>query len=66
MQNLWVMLPCYNEEDNIIPLTEKWFELETQYSEAGYELIVVCIDDKSTDHTVEKIRVLADRFPVFS
>ena len=63
MRKTWVMLPCYNEEDNIIPLTEKWFELEAQYSEAGYELIVVCIDDKSTDHTAEKIQTLTDRFP---
>ena len=62
MKKVWVMLPCYNEEENITPLTEKWFELETQFSEKGYEMFVVCIDDKSTDRTAERIQSLTKRF----
>jgi dolichol-phosphate mannosyltransferase len=62
MKKIWVYLPCYNESPNIIPLTEKWFDLQDDFLQAGYELHVSCIDDKSTDDTVDKIRVLTDRY----
>ena len=63
MKKVQVYLPCYNESLNIIPLTEKWFDLQDEFRNAGYELHVTCIDDKSTDDTVEKIRTLLERFP---
>ena len=63
MKKVWVYLPCYNEAPNIIPLVEKWFDIEQDFKSAGYELFVSCIDDKSTDDTGAKIRSLTERFP---
>ena len=63
MKKVWVYLPCYNEAPNIIPLVEKWFDIEPDFKSAGYELLVSCIDDKSTDDTAEKIKSLTERFP---
>lgn len=62
MKKVWVMLPCYNEGLNIVPLTEKWFDLKDRFAAAGYELFVTCIDDKSTDDTAAKIMELTERF----
>lgn len=63
MKKVWVYLPCYNEALNIIPLVEKWFDIEPDFKSAGYELFVNCIDDKSTDDTAEKIKFIDGAFP---
>lgn len=51
MPRMFVCIPCYNEAGNIGLLIEKWLSLEQALQEAGYELIVCGIDDKSTDQT---------------
>ncbi len=62
MKKVLVYLPCYNESPNIIPLVEKWFDIASDFNAAGYELHVSCIDDKSTDDTAAKIKILTERF----
>lgn len=52
---LSVIIPLYNEEDNIAPLLR---QIETALSDYSYELILV--DDGSTDDTVSKIKAIAD------
>lgn len=51
MNRLMVGLPCYNEEENIAILMEKWEKEKNNIQDLGYELIIVPLDDKSTDST---------------
>lgn len=52
MRKLYVMLPCYNEEENIGVLIDKWLAEEKKLISLHYSLKIVGIDDKSTDHTL--------------
>ena len=56
MKTLYAMLPCYNEEDNIGQLIEEWIKQGKTLSERGYDLVIVGIDDKSTDSTKNIIK----------
>lgn len=51
MNNLFVMLPCYNEEQNIAVLIDAWVNQKNFLSSKGYELKIYPIDDCSTDAT---------------
>ncbi|MFW6194331.1 MAG: glycosyltransferase family 2 protein [Halobacteriota archaeon] len=51
--NLSVVIPCYNEEDNIKPL---YSELKEALSDLDYELVFV--DDGSTDSTFDILKEL--------
>ena len=59
MNQLYVMLPCYNEERDIAPLIQKWVYLSESILQHGYNLNIYCIDDKSIDSTNSVIRELA-------
>jgi len=50
MINLSVVIPVYNEEENIRPLMESLAK-----NLAGFDHEVIFVDDGSTDHTVEEI-----------
>lgn len=63
MNTIFACLPCYNEEQNIVPLVEGWLAQEDQLQRRGYRLEVVAIDDKSTDATLEKMQALAAEHP---
>lgn len=63
MKKLLVALPCYNEQEDIGALVEKWVALSGRWREKGYELSVICIDDKSTDATNAEIRKLCALYP---
>ena len=63
MNTLFACLPCYNEEENIIPLTLGWLEQDEVLKKEGFSLQVVAIDDKSTDSTKEKISQLEREHP---
>ncbi|MEN8788548.1 MAG: glycosyltransferase family 2 protein [Flavobacteriaceae bacterium] len=52
---LSVVVPLYNEEDNVALLTQKIHE-----SLKGYNYQIIYIDDFSTDHTRQRIREMAD------
>ncbi len=50
-----VMIPCYNEEENVVPIYEAVkSELQTSLPEYDYEILF--IDNKSQDRTRELIR----------
>ena len=55
---LTVVIPCYNEADNVSPAYE---EITTKL--AGYDLELLFVDDGSTDATLAEVRRLADRDP---
>jgi glycosyltransferase involved in cell wall biosynthesis len=55
-----LFVPCYNEEQNIVPTFESIVEACRQV-ELSYEIIV--IDDASSDRSVEVIRAFQDTHP---
>ena len=56
---MYVFLPCYNESENIRPLVEEWEKRKTDFEKRGYELKIICIDDRSTDNTYSIIKHLS-------
>ncbi|NLT12442.1 MAG: glycosyltransferase [Clostridiaceae bacterium] len=62
MSKVYVMLPCYNEEENITPLVEKWLSVSDEYLNNQYEFLIHCIDDKSQDQTLSKIVALTEKY----
>lgn len=52
-----IVVPCYNEEDNIIPLTEILLKTLKKYND--YEIIFV--DDGSYDKTLKKIKEIRNK-----
>jgi glycosyltransferase involved in cell wall biosynthesis len=48
--DITVVVPCYNEEDNIQLLLD---ELETNLNATGKTFEIIYVDDASTDHSVE-------------
>jgi glycosyltransferase involved in cell wall biosynthesis len=57
MKKISVLIPCYNEEDNVIPLSKAIIE-EMQASLPLYEYEIIFIDNYSTDYTRPKIENL--------
>lgn len=55
MCKLFIILPCYNEEENIDNLILECLDTEGKLHENGYDLIIMPIDDGSTDTTKEKL-----------
>ncbi len=49
---LYVVLPCYNEEDNIRKLVEKWKNEENQLRKKNIDLSLVLVNDGSIDNTL--------------
>ncbi len=55
-----VIVPAYNEEDNIIPLVDAFDSLQRKLK---HRLEVVIVDDGSTDRTKDRAKTLAKHFP---
>ena len=57
MKKISILIPCYNETENVIPMSETVVEImEKQLPMYDYE--VVFIDNCSTDGTRDKLRYL--------
>lgn len=54
-----VIIPTYNEKDNITPLVERIHQALT-----GRDHEIICVDDNSTDGTIETAEGLTKRYPV--
>ncbi len=62
MKKISVMIPCFNEVDNVIPISEAVVNiLEKELSEYDYEILF--IDNASTDGTRDKLRDICSRNP---
>jgi glycosyltransferase involved in cell wall biosynthesis len=59
-QRVSVLVPAYNEEENIIPLVERFAEV---FGRKGMDAEIVLIDDGSTDRTHERAKECQARFP---
>lgn len=59
MKKISVMVPCYNETENVIPMSEAVVALFTEGSPlADYDYELLFIDNCSTDGTREKLEVI--------
>ena len=62
MKKISVLIPCYNEEENVVPISEAVIKtLQKDLPENDYELVF--IDNDSQDHTRSLIRQLCDENP---
>lgn len=62
MKKISVMVPCYNEEENVVPMSKALAELfETQLSKYDYEILF--IDNHSTDNTRPLLRQICKENP---
>ena len=62
MKKISVLIPCYNEEENVGPISEAVIKtLQKDLPEYDYELVF--IDNDSQDHTRSLIRQLCDENP---
>ncbi len=60
MKKISIVTPCYNEEENVDELYER---IRTAMQSFDYEYEHLFIDNASTDHTVARIRALAEHDP---
>lgn len=55
---LSVIVPCYNEEENVECFYDELLKLESFFSQKELELEIIYVDDGSKDRTVPKVRSL--------
>ena len=62
MKKISVMVPCYNEEENVVPISEAIVNvLENELSNYDYEILF--IDNCSTDKTRDLLRIICNKNP---
>ena len=60
MDKLYIVIPAYNEQDNIDEVVKDWYPV---VEKTGPESRLVIIDDGSKDATYEKLLALAKDRP---
>ena len=63
MDSLYIVIPAYNESDNIESLIKDWYPIAEQHNESGKTRLVV-INDGSKDNTLEILQGLAKSRPL--
>ena len=58
MKKISIMVPCYNEEENVIPLSEALIDMFSK-DLPKYDYEILFNDNDSTDTTRVKLTVLA-------
>lgn len=58
--NLYIVIPAYNEEMNIEKVAREWHEV---VSRIGGKSKLIIIDDGSKDNTYAKLQILAEKLP---
>ncbi len=61
MKLLSVVVPCYNEEENVPYFYEELMKRESFFTDKGVELEIIYVDDGSKDQTVPEVRRLHDK-----
>lgn len=61
MSLLSVIVPCYNEEENVADFYTELMKNETFFSQKGLEVEILYIDDGSKDKTVENVKKLKEQ-----
>lgn len=60
---LFVVIPAYNEEQNIEKCVNDWYPVVVKQNEDGTSKLVI-INDGSKDHTIDKLQKLASSRPL--
>ncbi len=63
MSVLYIIIPAYNEEDNIEQCVKEWYPIVSNHANDGNSRLVV-IDDGSKDTTFDKLQDLAKTKPL--
>ena len=61
MKVLSVIVPCYNEEENVSYFYEELMKQEAALKQREIELELIYVDDGSKDRTVEEVRKLYEK-----
>ena len=61
MSLLSVVVPCYNEEENVSFFYEELMKVQDFFSEREVELEVLYVDDGSRDNTVAEVKKLREK-----
>ena len=61
MQLLSIIVPCFNEEENIVDFYDELNKQDDFFKEKELELEILYIDDGSKDHTVAEVKKLRER-----
>lgn len=64
MDKLYIVIPAYNEEENIRQVIEDWYPIVEKYHGDGESRLVI-IDDGSKDHTYQIMKEYAKDKPLF-
>lgn len=64
MDKLYIVIPAYNEEENIRQVIEDWYPIVEKYNSDGESRLVI-IDDGSKDNTYTIMREYANEKPLF-
>lgn len=60
MKKISIMIPCYNEEENVVPISEAVIDImQEKLSEYDFELLF--IDNCSTDRTRDLLRMICNK-----
>lgn len=61
MELLSLVVPCYNEEENVEDFYEEAMKQEPFFAEKHIAMELLYVDDGSTDHTAERVRALHEK-----
>ena len=65
MENkLYIIIPAYNEEDNIESVINEWYPIVEKYNGNGKSKLLI-IDDGSKDNTYSIMQKYASKYPLF-
>ena len=64
MEKLYIVIPAYNEEENIEQVINDWYPIVEKYNGNGESRLVI-IDDGSKDSTFQKMQDLSKTRPLF-
>ena len=63
MDKLYIVIPAYNEEENIAQVVDDWYPVVEKYNGEGESRLVI-IDDGSKDSTYEILKACAETRPL--